>query len=231
MTSRPHLPRLSRRGRRWWRSRRTGYRRCGGSRCIPVVANRVLGVEGQRNGRGRALEGGLGRDARSFSRPAASGTRVAREGRPSAVRGGRRVSVGARGMRTHVRRLGLDGLQVGLQPEHGGRLLARRARHGPLGSTFGLVAHCWRSRARWDCCWLGSGCRLGFSDAWVSNAVARRRVDASEAPRKDPPGVRKRECGLGARRPAVHAGRPFLTKLFRGCDWAALARFAFGRFL
>lgn len=136
LTSRPHLPRLSRRGRRWWRSRRTGYRRCGGSRCIPVVANRVLGVEGQRNGRGRALEGGLGRDARSFSRPAASGTRVAREGRPSAVRGGRRVSVGARGMRTHVRRLGLDGLQVGLQPQHGGRLLARRARHGPLGSNF-----------------------------------------------------------------------------------------------
>ena len=129
LTSRPHLPRLSRRGRRWWRSRRTGYRHCGGSRCIPVVANRVLGVEGQRNGRGRALEG-------RFYRPAASGTRVAREGRPSAVRGGRCVSVGARGMRTHVRRLGLDGLQVGLQPEHGGRLLARRARHGPLGSNF-----------------------------------------------------------------------------------------------
>ena len=85
--------------------------------------------------------------------------------------------------------------------------------------------------ARWDYCWLGSGCRLGFSDAWVSNAVARRRLDASEAPRKDPLGVRKRECGLGARRPAVQLDSPFLTKLFRGCDWAALARFAFGRFL
>ncbi len=193
---------------------------------IAFWASKVSGTVGGERSR-VGSDGTLGR----FLRPAASGTRVAREGRPSAVRGGRRVSVGARGMRTHVRRLGLDGLQVGLQPEHGGRLLARRARHGPLGSTFGLVAHCWRSRARWDCCWLGSGCRLGFSDAWVSNAVARRRVDASEAPRKDPPGVRKRECGLGARRPAVHAGRPFLTKLFRGCDWAALARFAFGRFL
>ena len=170
-------------------------------------------------GRQRSAERSGASARGSFSRPAASGTRVAREGRPSAVRGGRRVSVGARGMRAHVRRLGLDGLQVGLQPEHGGRLLARRARHGPLGSTFGLVAHCWRSRARWDCCWLGSGCRLGFSDAWVSNAVARRRLDASEAPRKDPLGVRKRECGLGARRPAVHARRPFLTKLYFAGDW------------
>ena len=47
-----HLPRLSRPGRRSWRSRRIGYRRCGGSRCIPVVGNRVSGVDGQRDGRG-----------------------------------------------------------------------------------------------------------------------------------------------------------------------------------
>ena len=87
-------------------------------------------------GRRRSAERSGASARGSFSRPAASGTRVAREGRPSAVRGGRCVSVGARGMRTHVRRLGLDGLQVGLQPEHGGRLLARRARHGPLGSNF-----------------------------------------------------------------------------------------------
>ena len=83
----------------------------------------------------------------------------------------------------------------------------------PSARTFGLVG------ATWDFCWLGSGCRLGFSDAWVSNAIARRRLDASEAPRKDPLGVRKRECGLGARRPAVHARRPFLTKLYFAGDW------------
>ena len=55
-----HLPRLSRPGRRSWRSRRIGYRRCEGSRCIPVVANRVSGMDGQRDGRGGRREAGDG---------------------------------------------------------------------------------------------------------------------------------------------------------------------------
>ena len=55
-----HLPRLSRPGRRSWRSRRIDYRRCEGSRCIPVVANRVSGIDGQRDGRGGRCEAGDG---------------------------------------------------------------------------------------------------------------------------------------------------------------------------
>ena len=55
-----HLPRLSRPGRRSWRSRRIGYRRCEGSHCIPVVANRVSGMDGQRDGRGGRREAGDG---------------------------------------------------------------------------------------------------------------------------------------------------------------------------
>ena len=54
-----HLPRLSRPGRRSWRSRRIGYRRCGGSRCIPVVANRWSAGRSRR-AMGQSGDGTLG---------------------------------------------------------------------------------------------------------------------------------------------------------------------------
>ena len=180
-----HLPRLSRPGRRSWRSRRIGYRRCGGSRCIPVVANRVSGMDGQRDGRGGCCEAGDGTLGSFLALPRQERGLCGRGALPP--RATKRARRWARG---------------GWKLTSGGSvLMALRS-----DCSLSTAAVCWHDApaiaplaelthsCSWGCLrWTFArrwGAPLGFRDARGSNAVARRRLDAMNAPGKDPRGVR-----------------------------------------
>ena len=180
-----HLPRLSRPGRRSWRSRRIGYRRCEGSRCIPVVANRVSGMDGQRDGRGGCCEAGDGtlgsflalpRQERGLCGRGALPPRAKKRARRWA-RGGWKLTSGG----SVLMALRSDcSLSTAAVCWHDAPAIAPLAE---LTHSCSWVCLRWTFARRW-------GAPLGFRDARGSNAVARRRLDAMNAPGKDPRGVR-----------------------------------------
>ena len=180
-----HLPRLSRPGRRSWRSRRIGYRRCEGSRCIPVVANRVSGMDGQRDGRGGRREAGDGtlgsflalpRQERGLCGRGALPPRATKRARRWA-RGGWKLTSGG----SVLMALRSDcSLSTAAVCWHDAPAIAPLAE---LTHSCSWVCLRWTFARRW-------GAPLGFRDARGSNAVARRRLDAMNAPGKDPRGVR-----------------------------------------
>lgn len=180
-----HLPRLSRPGRRSWRSRRIGYRRCEGSRCIPVVANRVSGMDGQRDGRGGCCEAGDGtlgsflalpRQERGLCGRGALPPRATKRARRWA-RGGWKLTSGG----SVLMALRSDcSLSTAAVCWHDAPAIAPLAE---LTHSCSWVCLRWTFARRW-------GAPLGFRDARGSNAVARRRLDAMNAPGKDPRGVR-----------------------------------------
>ena len=180
-----HLPRLSRPGRRSWRSRRIGYRRCEGSHCIPVVANRVSGMDGQRDGRGGRREAGDGtlgsflalpRQERGLCGRGALPPRATKRARRWA-RGGWKLTSGG----SVLMALRSDcSLSTAAVCWHDAPAIAPLAE---LTHSCSWVCLRWTFARRW-------GAPLGFRDARGSNAVARRRLDAMNAPGKDPRGVR-----------------------------------------